>query len=418
MTSTLQIDPSDPAGQLITNLRQLAELSSDEGGAQRVAWTDTWAAAREWYLGLLAELPVEVERDEAGNIWATLPGARPEALIIGSHLDSVPGGGWLDGCLGVLAGLEVIRGLAAAGTPPLTVKLVDWADEEGARFGLSLIGSSAAAERIDPEFLRTLVDADGITAPEALEAHGVDIASMPRAAARLRDAIAYLELHIEQGPVLEALGLPLAAVTGTYGVERWSVHFEGQSAHAGSTPMDRRRDALLSASRLALEARELAVELGGLSTVGRIDSAPGIATALSGLAVAMIDQRHTDGQALDDLHDGTRAAATRIAEADGVTVSWNPIFRMRPLAFDASLVERAARIVAELQGDEARIPSGPLHDAVHIAGTGLPTVMLFVRSKRGLSHTREEDTDVADLALGLAALQRLADSVLAARGQH
>jgi putative aminopeptidase FrvX len=174
------------AKRMLAELRELAQLTGTERGAQRVAWTDTWAKAREWERRLLDELPVKVEIDEAGNQWATLRGASPQALIIGSHIDSVPDGGWLDGCLGVLAALEVMRAIAAESTPPLTVRLVDWADEEGARFGLSLLGSMAAAGEIHPEFVGNLRDAEGMTARKALAAHGVDVDTMGRARAQLR----------------------------------------------------------------------------------------------------------------------------------------------------------------------------------------------------------------------------------------
>jgi N-carbamoyl-L-amino-acid hydrolase len=237
---------------------------------------------------------------------------------------------------------------------------------------------------------------------------------MPAARARLDDAVAYLELHIEQGPILEARGLPLGVVTGTLGVERWAVRFTGQSAHAGSTPMDRRRDALLSASRLALAARELARTHGGVATVGRIEAQPGIPTAVAGVATALLDQRHADPEMLATLHGVARATSRRIADEEGVDVDWSPLFRIPPIAFDRQLIEDAAEIVTELQAEDVRLPSGPLHDAAHIADAGVPTAMVFVRSKRGLSHTREEDTDEQDLALALTALERLAARVLGA----
>jgi N-carbamoyl-L-amino-acid hydrolase len=395
------------AKRMIAELRELAQLTGDERGAQRLAWTDTWAKAREWERGLLAELPVTVDIDEAGNLWATLEGRSPRTLVIGSHIDSVPNGGWLDGCLGVLSALEVLRSVSADGPPPLTVTLVDWADEEGARFGLSLLGSMAAAGQHDPGFVRGLRDADGISAADALAAHGVDVDRMGEAASRLSGAVAYIELHIEQGPVLEARELPLGVVTGVYGTERWAVRFTGQAAHAGSTPMDQRRDALSAAARLALEIRELARTRGGVGTVGRIDSEPGIPTAVVGVATALVDQRHVDAEALRDLHDRAQEASRAIAEDEHVEVEWSPLFRVSPIQFDADMVTAASAIVTDLQGVDARLPSGPLHDAARVAEAGVPTVMLFVRSKRGLSHTREEDTDEADLELAVTALERL-----------
>jgi len=400
------------AARLLADLRALAALTATEHGAQRLAWTDTWARARAWERERLDELPVSVEIDEAGNLWATLAGERPETLVLGSHIDSVPDGGWLDGCLGVLAGLEILRTIAASGRPRLTVALVDWADEEGARFGLSLMGSSAVAGRLDPSFVAGLRDAGGVTAQDALAAHGVDVARMPEAHGRLANAVAYLELHIEQGPVLEARDLPLAVVTGTYGAERWAVRFEGQAAHAGSTPMELRHDALASAARLALEVREIAGRHGGVGTVGRIDAEPGIVTAVAGVATALVDQRHADAQALEAVHARAREASERIAAQEGVRVTWSPLFQIHPIPFSPALIDAGAAVVAELQGEQVRLPSGPLHDAAHVADAGVPTVMLFVRSKRGLSHTREEDTDEDDLALGLSALGRLADRVL------
>ena len=404
------------AKRMIAELRELAQLTGDERGAQRLAWTDTWAKARDWERGLLAELPVTVEVDEAGNQWATLAGRSPNTLIIGSHIDSVPNGGWLDGCLGVLSALEVLRALSADGPPPLTVKLIDWADEEGARFGLSLLGSMAAAGQHDPDFVRRLRDAGGVSAPDALAAHGVDVDRMGESHSRLADAVAYVELHIEQGPVLEARGLPLGVVTGVYGTERWAVKFTGQAAHAGSTPMDQRRDALSAAARLALEVRDLARTRGGVGTVGRIDAEPGIPTAVAGVATALVDQRHVDAGTLSDLHEAAVEASRTIAAEERVEVKWSPLFRVSPIHFDADMVAAASAIVTDLQGVDAQLPSGPLHDAARVAEAGVPTVMLFVRSKRGLSHTREEDTDEADLELAVTALERLVTRELERRG--
>jgi N-carbamoyl-L-amino-acid hydrolase len=401
---------------MIAELRELQELTGDEHGAQRLAWTDTWARAREWECGLLSQLPVTVEVDEAGNQWATLEGESPDFLVIGSHIDSVPNGGWLDGCLGVLSALEVVRSLSADGRPPLTVKVIDWADEEGARFGLSLLGSMAAAGQHDPDFVRGLRDASGVTAADALAAHGVDVDRMGYSRSRLTGAVAYIELHIEQGPVLEARDLPLAAVSGVYGTERWAVRFTGQASHAGSTPMDQRRDALLAAARLALEVRELARTRGGVGTVGRIDAEPGIPTAVAGVATALVDQRHVDADTLSALHEAAVEASHRIAEEERVEVEWSPLFRVSPIHFDADMVAAASAIVTDLQGVDAQLPSGPLHDAARVAEAGVPTVMLFVRSKRGLSHTREEDTDEADLGLALTALERLVRGELERRG--
>src|SRR5215207_4572725 len=224
----------------VVELRELHALTADENGAQRVCWTPAWRSAREWLRARLDELPVDVEQDEAGNLWATLPGDSSRSVVIGGHLDSVESGGWLDGCLNVLAGLEVLRRVAEDGRPPVTVRLVDWADEEGFRFGRSLFGSSAAAGSLVPDAVRDLTDRDGIKLSDAVRQYGIEMHLALEARHELQRAAAYLELHIEQGPVLESMNLPMGAVLGTFGVERHRVTWRGQAAHAGSTPMDQR----------------------------------------------------------------------------------------------------------------------------------------------------------------------------------
>src|SRR5213075_910644 len=225
------LDPS----RTVSELRELRELTGDENGAQRVAWTETWDRAREWLRTKVAPTGAVEQIDAAGNQWFTLAGGDGKGLLLGGHMDSVPNGGWLDGCLNVIAGVEVLRRLAAEGTPPLTVRLVNWADEEGARFGRSLFGSSAAAGSMDDQDeLRQRRDADGISLPDAIARFDLDLDSALEARSELENAAAYLELHIEQGPVLESLDLPLGVVLGTFGVERNQVTFRGQAAHAGS----------------------------------------------------------------------------------------------------------------------------------------------------------------------------------------
>jgi hydantoinase/carbamoylase family amidase len=236
---------------VVSALEELRELTGDADGAQRVAWTETWERAREFLREKMDSTGAVEEIDQAGNQWFTLRGASDRALLIGGHMDSVPNGGWLDGCLNVLAGVEVLRRLAEDGQPSTTVRLVDWADEEGARFGRSLFGSSAAGGSMDDQDeLRSRRDAEGVTLPDALAEHGVELDRALEARSQLESADAYLELHIEQGPVLESMGLPLGVVLGTFGVERHQITFRGQAAHAGSTPMDKRRDALAGAAKL------------------------------------------------------------------------------------------------------------------------------------------------------------------------
>jgi beta-ureidopropionase / N-carbamoyl-L-amino-acid hydrolase len=399
----------------VAELRQLQELTGDENGSQRVAWTETWERARGWLREKVAPTGAKEEIDEAGNQWFTLPGSSERALLLGGHIDSVPNGGWLDGCLNVLAAVEVLRRIAEEGTSPLTVRLVNWADEEGARFGRSLFGSSAAAGSMaDQDELRERRDAAGIALPDALAEHGVDLERALDASGQLDNAAAYLELHIEQGPVLESLDLPLGVVLGTFGVERHQITFRGQAAHAGSTPMDQRRDALAGAARLELEIREIAKGVGGgaVCTMGSVVTKPGIVTSVVETAECLLDQRHLDASRLAEMLSSAVAASRRFADEEGIDVEWEKVWSIEPILFDDRLLVLAEESIREVSGSSHRLPSGPLHDAAEVARAGIPTVMLFVQSLRGLSHTKLEDTKEEHLELAVQALDRLTAKAL------
>jgi N-carbamoyl-L-amino-acid hydrolase len=405
------LDPSRP----VAELHELQELTGDENGAQRVAWTETWERAREWLRGKVAETGAEETLDAAGNQWFTLPGASSASVLIGGHIDSVPNGGWLDGALNVMAGVEVLRRLAAEGQPSVTVRLVNWADEEGARFGRSLFGSSAAAGSMaDQGELRARKDADGMALPDALREHGVDLDSALDAQSELQGAAAYLELHIEQGPVLESMDLPLGVVLGTFGVERHQVTFRGQAAHAGSTPMDKRRDALAGAARLELEIREIAKRTGegAVCTMGGVVTKPGIVTSVVETAECLLDQRHLDAAKLSSMLGEAKKAGERFAQDEDIEVEWDRIWNIEPILFDDALIQLADEAVKEVAGTSHRLPSGPLHDAAEVARAGVPTVMLFVQSLRGLSHTKLEDTKEEHLELAVQALDRLTSKTI------
>ena len=404
----------EPA-RTVAELRELQELTGDENGAQRVAWTETWATARKWLDKKISDLPVEKTCDAAANQWFTLPGDSERALLIGGHIDSVPNGGWLDGALNVVAGVEVLRRIAEEGTPPVTVRLVNWADEEGARFGRSLFGSSAAAGSIaDQDELRQRHDADGVALPDAIARFAVDLDAALDARSELEHAAAYLELHIEQGPVLESLDLPLGVVLGTFGVERHQVTFRGQAAHAGSTPMDKRRDALAGGAKLELELREIAARIGegAVCTMGGVVTKPGIVTSVVETAECLVDQRHLDAVQLAEMLDNAKAASRRFAQDEELEVEWERIWNIEPILFDERLIELADESIREVAGTSHRLPSGPLHDAAEVARAGIPTVMLFVQSLRGLSHTKLEDTKAEHLELSVRALDRLTDKVI------
>jgi hydantoinase/carbamoylase family amidase len=403
------------ASRTVAELKELRELTGDENGAQRVAWTETWETARAWLREKVAPTGATESIDAAGNQWFTLPGASTRAVLLGGHIDSVPNGGWLDGCLNVMGAVEVLRRVAEEGVPPVTVRLVNWADEEGARFGRSLFGSSAAAGSMrDQDELRTLTDQDGVRLPDALAEHGVDLDRAPGARSELENAAAYLELHIEQGPVLQSLDLPLGVVLGTFGVERHRITWHGQAAHAGSTPMAERRDALAGAAKLALEIRGIAAKTGegAVCTSGNVVCRPGIVTSVVETAEQLLDQRHLDAAKLASMLERAKDAASRFAEEERIDVDFERIWSIEPILFDETLLDFCEEAVREVAATAHRLPSGPLHDAAEVSRAGVPTVMLFVQSLRGLSHTKLEDTKEEHLELAVDALDRLASKTI------
>jgi hydantoinase/carbamoylase family amidase len=382
------------AGRVISDLRELDRRTGGPDGARRVCWTQPWEQARAFLRERLAELPVTVDVDEAGNLWAQLTGEGDAVVVVGSHLDSVPGGGWLDGALGVFAALEVLR---TAGRPAVTLRLVDWADEEG-RFGRSLFGSSACAGTLDADAVRDLRDRDGVRLADAV---GIDLDRAGAARDRLAGVHAYLELHIEQGPVLESRDASAAAVLGTCGVERHVVVFTGQAAHAGATPMAMRRDSFAAAAQAALAIRRIGFEHEGVCTVGGAASEPGIATAVAGRTEMLLDQRHLDPGSLAAMLAAAHAACAQAAVDHGCEVELQPVWSIPPVPFD----ERLIAVAREAVGTSLAIPSGPLHDASEMARV-VPTVMLFAKSSPPVSHTKEEDTPEADLRVAIEAYGR------------
>jgi hydantoinase/carbamoylase family amidase len=398
----------------IADLEELRRLTGDENGAQRVAFTKKWAAARSFLREKLQTLPVEIHPDAAGNLWATMRGGSQRELLIGGHIDSVPNGGWLDGCLNTLAAVEILRRIDAQyqGSPPVTVRVVDWADEEGARFGKSLFGSSACSGNLDLDEARRLTDADGIRLPDALKEIGVEFEQVKESGGELKNAAAYLELHIEQGPVLLDLDLPLGVVLGTYGVERHAVTFLGQAAHSGSTPMNRRKDAFLAAARMGLEIYRIAEMHGGVCTIGSCTTKPGIVTSVVEECRITLDQRHLDSTALANMLHDAKEASERFAREGNVKVSWDRLWQIEPVLFASELVSLCDSAIVDTYGRSHRMPSGPLHDAAEVARAGVPTVMMFVQSLLGISHNKIEDTKKEHLELSIVAFDNLAEKTI------
>ena len=400
----------------VAELKELRSLTADENGAQRVAWTDTWLKARDWFASKLKDLPVEHHYDTAGNNWVTLEGKSEKALLLGGHLDSVPNGGWLDGALDVMAGLEILRRISTeySGKPPVTIRVVDWADEEGARFGRSLLGSSAFAGTHSIEADRVRTDRDGIKLEDALRRCGVEIDKFPEATKEQKNAAAYLELHIEQGPVLERMNLPLGVVLGTKGVERHIINFHGQEAHSGSTPMNARQDALAAAAKLALEIRTIAKKHDdSVCTMGSVKTYPGIVTAVVGRCEATLDQRDLDAGILAQMYRDAQEASRRFAAEEHCTVDWSRLWSIEPIPFHPHLLDLCEQSIRETAGTAHRLPSGPLHDAAEVSRAGIPTVMMFVQSLKGISHNKIEDTKEEHLEMSVVALDRLASKTMA-----
>jgi hydantoinase/carbamoylase family amidase len=399
----------------IAELKELRSLTGDENGAQRVAFTPVWATARKWLRSKIEETGAEIHNDAAGNLWATLRGKSDKALLIGGHIDSVPNGGWLDGCLNTLAAVEILRRINSqfSGEPPVTVRLVDWADEEGARFGKSLFGSSACAGNLDMDEARGLKDKDGVSLPAALKEHGIDFDRVKESGDELKNAAAYLELHIEQGPVLLDLQLPLGTVLGTFGVERHAITFRGQAAHSGSTPMNRRRDAFLAAAKMSPEIYEIARRSGnGVCTIGSCTTKPGIVTSVVEECRITLDQRHLDAKALAQMLAEAKTAAGKFAKEGNVSVSWDRIWQIEPVRFHPQLIEFCDEAIKETGGKSHRLPSGPLHDAAEVGRAGIPTVMMFVQSLHGISHNKIEDTKEEHLAMCVTAFDKLVDKAI------
>jgi hydantoinase/carbamoylase family amidase len=399
----------------VAELKELRSLTGDDNGAQRVAFTPTWLKAREFLRRCVADLPLEIHNDAAGNTWFTLRGDSEQALLIGGHIDSVPNGGWLDGCLNVFAGVEILRRINAQyhGKPPVTVRLVDWADEEGARFGKSLFGSSACSGNLDMDEARGLVDKQGIKLPAALKNVSIDFERVKDSGKELKNAAAYIELHIEQGPVLLDLDLPLGAVLGTFGVERHAITFHGQAAHSGSTPMNRRKDAFLAAAKIAAEIYRIAERSrNGVCTIGSCTTKPGIVTSVVEECRITLDQRHLDAQKLATMFAEAKAASERFAQEGNVKVSWERLWQIAPRPFNNDLITLCDESIRETCGKSHRLPSGPLHDAAEVAAAGVPTVMMFVQSLHGISHNKIEDTKEDHLELCVTAFDKLAEKAM------
>jgi N-carbamoyl-L-amino-acid hydrolase len=412
VTATRAVAPDFRPGDVIAFLSELRELSGGPA-ARRLAWSAGWREARALLRTRLTALPVQVEEDIAGNVWARLEGDRSDTLVVGSHLDAVPDGGWLDGTLGVAAGLALIEAAARTGErPPVSLALVDWADEEGVRFGQALFGSAAITGALDLARLRASTDSDGRRATDVLAEHGVELDALNADDDRLADAFGYLELHIEQGSVLDSEGLPVAAVNATAAVRRVPAEVLGRSEHVGPAALEARRDAMLTVARLAVAAHNIAADHHGRSAVTVVELTPNLPTVIAGRARASIDLRHADDEGVSAMLDALHVESRAISATTGCRIDiGKPTFEAAAGRFDERLVASAAETARRLGGRDEPMLSGALHDATNISRR-VPTAMLFCRSLSGLSHCPEEDSSEADLLTAASAFAETADMII------
>jgi hydantoinase/carbamoylase family amidase len=392
---------------LAADLEEAARIGADGGGVSRFAWTPELARANDWLVGRLQELGLETEIDPAGNVLGRWDEGEGTAVLVGSHLDTVPRGGRYDGALGVLAAIEVVRTLKREGVSlrrPLWI--VSFNDEEGSRFQTGMLGSRAFIGDLDPEDWRRRGVAD------AMAAGGFDFERLGEAKAVDRVG-AYLELHIEQGPVLEQEGLDLGIVSGIAGLLGFRVRLTGEANHAGTTPMASRRDALAGAARIVLELRDEARARADMTAnVGILTVAPGGFNVIPGTAEFTIDARAGDADGFLRAEKFVRDTLERVAAEEQLELEVSETHRKPPTPLDPELQDLLARAAAAEGAIARSMPSGAGHDAMVLA-KHVPAAMLFVPSRAGISHSPDEYTSPEQCELGGRVLARAVRTLVA-----
>ncbi len=391
------------AGRMLADLDALDRIGRTEAGLFRVAWSPAYRAGLEWLRGRFTDAELVTTEDAATNMWGRWQVGSGPTLLLGSHIDAVPNGGKFDGAFGVLAALEVTRTLREAGiTPPFPLSVVAWADEEGAHFGTGFFGSMAF---VGTPILDDYVTIAGPGARDILTAAGATLDQLGSVAAQRAEIGAYLEMHIEQGPRLEAAGGELAVVTGICGIERHEWQIAGHPSHAGSTPFPMRRDAGMAMARAVAAQRDVAREAGPevVATVGRLRVTPDVPNIVPGTATFSAEFRDINPAILQAAQmEYTRRVQTLCAE-EHVTASSRPLLITPPTPMHPAMMETIAAACGDIGVTPMRFPSGPGHDA-GILARYLPTGMLFVPSANGISHAPDEFTDAASLERGANAL--------------
>jgi hydantoinase/carbamoylase family amidase len=391
------------------DLEELSRIGADpKGGLRRLAWTEEEFAAKAWVAGKLRELGLDPQPDAAANLWAELPGGEGPALVVGSHLDTVPQGGAFDGALGVLAAVEVARVLLESGRPlRRRVRLVAFTDEEGARFGTGLFGSSVVAGLLPVEEVLERTDAQGVTLAQAMRQRGYRPSALSQAQERLEGVACYLELHIEQGPRLWRRGEPAAVVPVITGIRQRRYVFVGEANHAGTTALEDRRDALLPASRLVQAVREAAAQErgGAVATVGMVDVEPGAANVVPGRVTMSVEVRSPDPQVMERVFARVDTAAQEAAAQARVELGVDEVHHVAPATMDGRLRELLHAMARDMGRDVPDLVSWAGHDAGALA-TRVPAAMVFVPSQDGVSHAPGEYTPPEYIGYGLTMLTR------------
>jgi N-carbamoyl-L-amino-acid hydrolase len=418
---------------------ELGRIGPDPGGGySRLAWSAADARLREWFRAQAAAREMAVEQDGNGNLWAWWPapaggeqaggeqagreraGGGPSggAVAVGSHLDSVPNGGAFDGPLGVVSAFLAVDEVRAkegwrAGTrwPRRPVAVVSFSDEEGARFGVACVGSRLACGALAPDAARALVDAGGTTLAEAMRQAGADPGRLGPSPERLASLCAFVELHIEQGRALVDLGAPVGLATAIWPHGRWRCSFQGEPDHAGTTRLVDRKDPMLALAAAVIEARRAAEQHEARATFARVSVQPNATNAIAARVDAWLDARAADEEALQSVVAAVSDVAVRAAAAQGVAFQLTCESFTSTVAFDGALRAR----VAEALGGAPELPTGAGHDA-GILSAHLPTAMIFVRNRTGVSHSPAESATVDDCLAGVGALARVLDALTAPDG--
>ena len=401
---------SDINGErLLADLRALAAIGGlPDGGVDRIAWSDADLAGRHWFAERMREAGIEPRADAALNVFGHMPGTTGPWLLTGSHLDSVPNGGRLDGAYGAVAALEVLRTLAESGDPlARQVEIVGFSDEEGVRFEFGLIGSLALVGELDLDRLRDGLDWRGVAIRQVLATAGRDLDRMLEVQGHRHSIKGFVELHIEQGPRMEADRIDLAVVTGIVGVHRQRIEIHGMQNHAGTTPFRLRHDAGRAASRAAAELRDLVlgVDAAAVANIGSMHFHPGGVNVIPGRAQFTLEVRHLDERVIGEAVWAFATRLERICAEEGCRAAVELLSSVPPAPMDATVMEALEQACTELGRRPARLSSGAGHDAA-VLSRHVPSGMLFVPSVGGVSHSPRETTSDEHLVLGAQALLR------------